>query len=128
MVSEPVQQRAGEALRTEHLGPLIERQVGGDQDGALLVALAEDLKEQFRSGERQGDEAQFVNDQQAEAGQIPLQVEQPPLVPGRHRLMHQGGGEAHRHALLAGGLSLRLRSSPPNQLRRISKAMLEGQR
>ena len=40
VVGEPVQQRAGEAFRTEHLGPLIERQVGGDQDGAALVALS----------------------------------------------------------------------------------------
>ena len=47
VVGEPVQQRAGEAFRTEHLGPLIEGQVGGDQDGAALVALAEDLEEEF---------------------------------------------------------------------------------
>ena len=75
----------GQALRFDHLGPLIERQVGGDQDGAALVALGEDLEEQFRSGGGQGDEAQFVYDQQAEAGQIPLQGEQPPLVPGFQR-------------------------------------------
>ena len=36
MVGEPVQQRSGEALRTEDLGPLVERQVGGDQDGVPL--------------------------------------------------------------------------------------------
>ena len=58
-------------------GPLIEGQVGGDQDGAPLVALAEDLKEEFRAGGGQGHEALFVDDQQAEAGQLPLQVEQP---------------------------------------------------
>ena len=57
MVGETVQQRAGAAFRAKHLGPLIERQVGGDQDGAALVALAEDLEEQFRSGGGQGDEA-----------------------------------------------------------------------
>ena len=85
VVGEPVQQRAGEAFRSEHLGPLVERQVGGDQDGAALVALPEDLEEQFRSGGGQGDEAQCVDDQQAEAGQIPLQVEPPPLVPGFQR-------------------------------------------
>ena len=56
-----------------------------DQDGAALVALPEDLEEQFRSGGGQGDEAQCVDDQQAEAGQIPLQVEPPPLVPGFQR-------------------------------------------
>ena len=57
MVGETVQQRAGEAVRAKHLSPLIERQVGGDQDGAPLVALAEDLEEEFRSGGGQGDEA-----------------------------------------------------------------------
>ena len=45
-------------------------QVGGDQDGAPLAALAEDLEEQLRPGGGQGDEAQFIDDQQAEAGQL----------------------------------------------------------
>ena len=73
MVGQPVQQRASEAFRAEDLGPLVEGQVGGDQDGAALVALSEDL------------EAQFVDDQQAEAGQIPLQVGQRYLIPGFQR-------------------------------------------
>ena len=59
--------------------------LGGDQDGAPLVVLAEDLEEQFRSGVGQGDEPQFVDDQQAEAGQIPLEVEQTSFVPGPQR-------------------------------------------
>ena len=50
VVGEAVQQRAGQSLRSEHLGPLVEGQVGGHQDGAALVALAEDLEEQFRPG------------------------------------------------------------------------------
>ena len=45
VVGEPVQQRAGQALR------------------------AEDLDERFRSGGGQGHEAQFVDDQQVQAGQ-----------------------------------------------------------
>ena len=57
VVGEPVQQRAGEALRTKQFGPFAEGEVGGDQDGAPLVALAEDLEEQFRPGGGQGDEA-----------------------------------------------------------------------
>ena len=32
-----------------------------------------------------GDEAQLVDDQQAEGGKLPLQVEQPSLVPGLHQ-------------------------------------------
>ena len=66
VVGEAVQQRAGEALRSEHLGPLVEWEVGGHQDGASLVALAEDIKEQFRTGAGEWDESQFVDDQQVD--------------------------------------------------------------
>ena len=85
VVGEPVQQRAGEAFRSEDRSPLVERQVGGDQDGAPLVALAEDLEEQFCPGGGQWDEPQLIDDQQAGVKQFPLQVEQPPLVPGSQR-------------------------------------------
>ena len=105
-MGEPVQQRPGEALRAEDLGPFVEWQVGGDQDGAPFVALAEDLEEQFRPGPGQWDKARFVDDQQVQAGQLPLQIQQPSLVPGLHHFVDQGGGrgEAQRHPPLAGGL------------------------
>ena len=48
MVGEAVQQRSGEPFRADHVGPFVEGQ--------------------FRSGGGQGHEAQFVDDQQAEAG------------------------------------------------------------
>ena len=47
MVGEAVQQCSGEPFRAKDLGPLVEGKVGGHQDGATLVALAEDLEEQF---------------------------------------------------------------------------------
>ena len=50
VVCETVQQAAGETPRTKHFGPFVEGEVGGDQDGAPLVALAEDLEEQLRCG------------------------------------------------------------------------------
>ena len=105
MVGEPVKQSAGEPLGAEHVGPLVEGQVGGDQDGAPFVALAEDLEEEFRTGGGEGDEAQLVDDEKPEAGQLPLQVEQPAIVSGLHELVDQGrgGGEAYGHSLLAGG-------------------------
>ena len=34
MVGEPVQQRAGQPLRAEDLGPFVEGQIGGHHDGA----------------------------------------------------------------------------------------------
>ena len=65
VVSEAVQESAGEPFRAEDVGPLIEGQVGSDHGGATFIALAEDLEEQFRPGLGQRDEAQFVNDQQS---------------------------------------------------------------
>ena len=105
VVCEPVQQSAGQPLRTEHLGPLVERRVGGHEYGATLVALTEDLEEQFRTGPRQRHEAEFVYDQQLQAREPLLQVQQPHLVPCLHKLVHQGqrSGEAHCQSLLAGG-------------------------
>ena len=62
-ILEPPQQ----LIRPEDLGPLVEGQVGGDQDGPALAALAEELEEQFRPDGGQGAEAQFVDDQQVES-------------------------------------------------------------
>ena len=49
-VSEAVQQGAGQPLRVEDLGPIVEGQVGGYQDRPSLVALAEDLEEELCAG------------------------------------------------------------------------------
>ena len=107
-MGKTVQQSAGEPFGAEDVGPLVKGEVGGDQDGAPFVALAEDIEEEFRAGGGEGDEAQLIDDQQPEAGQLPLQVEQAPFVPGLHELVDQGrgGGEAHRQSPLTGGQSL----------------------
>ena len=70
VVDEAVQQGLGESLRPEDLGPFVAGKVGGDQDGAALVALAEDLEEQLRPGGGQGDESQLVDDQLVQAGKV----------------------------------------------------------
>ena len=54
----------GQPLGAEDLGPLVEGQVGGDQDRPPLVSLAEDLEEAFRAGLGEWDEAQLVDDEQ----------------------------------------------------------------
>ena len=81
MVSEAVQQRSGEPLRAKDFRPLVEGQVGGDQDGSPLIALREDLEDQFGAGPGKWNKAQFVDDQQVEPRQLPLQVEQTSFVP-----------------------------------------------
>ena len=103
-VSEAVEQSAGESLRAEDLGPLVEEQVGGDQDRPSLVSLAEDLEEEFRAGLGEWDEAKLVDDKQFESGQLLLEVEQSSLIPGFDQFVDQRGvrSEADRQPPLAG--------------------------
>ena len=54
VVGQSVEQRTGQPLGPEHAGPLVERQIAGDDGGASFVALAEDLKQQLGAGRRQG--------------------------------------------------------------------------
>ena len=97
MVGETVEEGPGEPFRAKDLGPLVEGQVGGSQDRAAFIALAEDLEEQLGPGLGQGYEAQFVDDQELETRQLPLQVEQPPFVPGLNQLVDQSGGRGETH-------------------------------
>ena len=77
MVGEAVQQSPGQAFRAEYLRPLIERQVGGHQDRAPLVALAEDFEQQLGAGLRERHEAEFVDDQKVILCQLLLQGARP---------------------------------------------------
>ena len=80
MVGEAVEERTGEPLRAENARPLIERQIAGDQRAAALVALAEDLEQQFGSGWRERHVAEFIDDQQPVAGELALEPQEPFLV------------------------------------------------
>ena len=104
-VGDAVEQRAGEALAGEDRGPFLEGQVQGDDCGAVFVAAAEDVEQQLASALREGHVSEFVDDQQADPGELVLEAEQPFLVAGLDHLVDDlgGGGEAHGEALLAGG-------------------------
>jgi len=104
VVGETIEHGPGEALGAEDLGPLIERQVAGDDDRPAIVALAEHLEEQLGSGFRKRDEAQLVDDQELACCKLFLQALQISFVPGLEQFMDQcrGGGEADRQAPLAG--------------------------
>src|SRR5277367_4464340 len=52
VVCQPIEQRAGQPLGPEDTGPFVERQVGGDDGGAALVTLAEDLEQELGAGRR----------------------------------------------------------------------------
>ena len=54
MVGDAVEQRAGEALAGEDRRPFLERQVRCHDCGAVSVAPAEDVEQEYASGRRQG--------------------------------------------------------------------------
>ena len=105
VVGEPVEQSAGEALVPEGRRPLVEGQVGGDDRGAALVTLADQLEEELGAGPGQRDEAELVDDQQLVGGERLLEPQQPLVVASLDHLMDdgRGGGEARLHPPLAGG-------------------------
>ena len=72
VMGEAVEERAGEPLGTEYARPLVEWQIAGDQRAAALVALAEDLEQQFGPGWRERHVTQFIDDQQPVAGKLTL--------------------------------------------------------
>ena len=85
-VGEAVQQGAGQPFGAEHLGPGLERQVGGDDQAEAFVGAADDLEEQLGADLGEGDVAELVQDEQLatfELGEEPLRG---PLLPRLEQL------------------------------------------
>ena len=66
--------------------------LGGNQDGAPLVALAEDLEQQFRAGAGEWGRSPVRRRSADSSATMPLQVQQASLIPGLHQFVDQGGG------------------------------------
>ena len=103
-MGETVEERAGQAFGAEHLGPFVERQIGGDQGGTAFIALAEHFEQQFGAGLGQRHEAKFVDDQKLVGGELSLEPQQLLVIAGLDEFVDQrgGGDEADRETLLAG--------------------------
>ena len=69
-MGEPVERRAGEPLAPQDLGPVLERQIGGDDETVALVGRADDVEQQLGARLTGRNVAQFVEDDQIELGQL----------------------------------------------------------
>jgi hypothetical protein len=67
---------AGETLALEDARPFFEWKIRRDDGRSTLVALAEYLKEQFRTGLRERHVAKFVDDEELDGGELGLKFEQ----------------------------------------------------
>src|SRR5215210_3531031 len=67
-VGEAVDDGLGEPGVGEYLGPLAERQVGGDDQAAAFVSFGEDLEDEFGGAVGQREVAKLVEDDKLGAG------------------------------------------------------------
>jgi len=82
VVGDAVQQRAGEPLRAEDLGPLVEGQVACDERRIAFIALADGFEEQLGAGLGQRYIAQLIDDQQFVRDNLLLEAEQAFFIAG----------------------------------------------
>ena len=79
MMGEPVEQGRGHLGIAKHVGPFAERQVGGDQDGSLLIEAADQVEQQLAAGLGEWQIAQLIQRDEVEPGEMNGDA---PLPPG----------------------------------------------
>ena len=106
-MGEAVQQCAKQAFILKDLVLFREGEVGSDEDGGAQVEVADQDNEHLGTLLREGDEAQFVNDDELLFEQSVLHAGELALFMGFQQLVDEvgGGGEAHLHALGAQGVA-----------------------
>ena len=110
VMQKPVEECRGErGIVVEDLRPVLEHPVGGDDGRAVLVAQADDLKQQIGAGLIDRQIAEFVkNEQRRLAVAVQRLFQAPAALGGGERIDHlHSGREAHAMALQAGGIAER---------------------
>ena len=105
MMQQAIQDGRGHDLVSEHLAPVADRLVGGEQYAAALVALGDDLEQQMGGAGRHRQIAELVDHQQVRLGEA-AQADVPLVrVVGAHQRGHQRRRRdvAHRVVLVDGG-------------------------
>jgi hypothetical protein len=70
VVREPVEERGGHLCVAEDARPFAEGEVGGHEDGGLLVEAADEVEEQLAAGLGERQVAEFVEDDEVEPGEV----------------------------------------------------------
>ncbi len=70
MVGQAIEHGGGHLGVAEHLGPIGEGEIGGDQQRGVLVELADQMEQQLTAGLAERQIAQFVDDDEIVAQQV----------------------------------------------------------
>ena len=103
-MQEPVQDGRGDDIIDKDLSPLLERLIGCDDDGSLLVALGDELEEELGRLFGEGQISQFVDDQKIDSCKILQSLVQSAGDFGAGQDLREllGGEEEHALAGLSG--------------------------
>ena len=73
VVRETIEEGGGHLGITEDARPFAEGEVGGDEDRGALIELADEVEEELAAGLREGQIAEFIEDNEVDARQLPRQ-------------------------------------------------------
>ena len=73
-MGETIQEGGGHLGVAKDLHPFAEGQIGGDDEAGSFVKLADQMEEQGAPGFREGEIAQFIENDRIHLGQVPCQV------------------------------------------------------
>ena len=104
-VRQPVQQSGREMFLPQHALPVAKFQVGGDDDGDLLIESRAELEEEIGSLSAERNEAELIQHQQLLFAESSQQARKFQLMLCDDQVIDQGGHivEAHPPSLAAGG-------------------------
>ena len=91
VVNEPIEDRVGEGTIADHLVPYLDRELTGDQRGAVDVAVVHDLQQVAALLVVQRSEPPVVDDEQVGLGDRGEELQVPPLALGLQDLGKQAG-------------------------------------
>ena len=68
VVGQSIEQRGRHLGIAEHTRPFTEGEIGGDDDGSALVEPADQVEQQLSAGLREGQIAEFIENDEVDAG------------------------------------------------------------
>ncbi len=80
VMGQPVEQRGGHLGIAEDGRPFAEGEVGRDDDRGMLVEPADQMEQELSAGTGKRQVAEFIKDQQIEAGRVFGKLAGPPLM------------------------------------------------
>jgi hypothetical protein len=99
VMGQAIQQGSREGGVAEHLHPVAELEIGGDDESQARVQAGAELEQQLRPVGREGDEAQLIQDDELVSARLGDEALDLVLILSRQQVVDQGGGVVEADAM-----------------------------